>query len=123
MVFSNRILGFVNAPALMQHIVASLQGVTVDVTQYQAKRDFLYNALSDIGYDVVKPDGAFYMFPKSPINDDVAFVDKLKEFKVLAVPGMGFGLAGHFRLSYCLEDWAIEGALSGLRLAFAFYSE
>ena len=121
MVFCNRILGFVNAPALMQHIVAPIQGVTVDVAQYQIKRDFLYSALKDIGYDVVRPDGAFYMFPKSPIPDDVAFVEKLKEFRVLAVPGRGFGVAGHFRLSYCLEDWAIEGSLSGLRSAFDHY--
>jgi len=121
MVFCNRILGFVNAPALMQHIVASIQGVTVDVAQYQIKRDFLYSALKDMGYDVVRPDGAFYMFPKSPIPDDVEFVEKLKEFRVLAVPGRGFGVAGHFRLSYCLEDWAIEGSLSGLRSAFDHY--
>ena len=121
MVFCNRILGFVNAPALMQHIVAPIQGVTVDVAQYQIKRDFLYSALKDIGYDVVRPDGAFYMFPKSPILDDVEFVEKLKEFRVLAVPGRGFGVAGHFRLSYCLEDWAIEGSLSGLRSAFDHY--
>ena len=121
MVFCNRILGFVNAPALMQHIVAPIQGVTVDVAQYQIKRDFLYSALKDIGYDVVRPDGAFYMFPKSPICDDVEFVEKLKEFRVLAVPGRGFGVEGHFRLSYCLEDWAIEGSLSGLRSAFDHY--
>ena len=73
LIFCNRTLGFVNAPALMQHIVAKLQSVTVDIAQYQAKRDFMYDALTGLGYDLVlKPQGAFYMFPKAPIDDDVA---------------------------------------------------
>ena len=119
LVFSNRILGFVNAPALIQHIVSSLQDVTVDVNIYKEKRDFLYKELVEMGYEVVKPDGAFYMFPKSPIEDDVAFVDLLKQQLVLAVPGAGFGYPGHFRISYCLEDETIAGALPGLRAAIA----
>ena len=119
LVFSNRILGFVNAPALIQHIVSSLQDVTVDVNIYREKRDFLYKELVEMGYEVVKPDGAFYMFPKSPIEDDVAFVDLLKQQLVLAVPGAGFGYPGHFRISYCLEDETIAGALPGLRAAIA----
>jgi aspartate aminotransferase len=119
LVFSNRILGFVNAPALMQHIVSSLQSVTVDVNIYQKKRDFLYRELVEMGYEVIKPDGAFYMFPKSPIDDDVGFVDILKRQLVLAVPGAGFGFPGHFRISYCLEDETIRGALPGLREAIS----
>ena len=114
MVFCNRTLGFVNAPALAQHLVASLQSVTVDVSLYERKRDFLYSELIEMGYSVVRPQGAFYMFPKAPIEDDVEFVDKLKEERVLAVPGTGFGLPGYFRLSYCLNDETIEGALPGL---------
>ncbi|SVB97449.1 uncharacterized protein METZ01_LOCUS250303, partial [marine metagenome] len=108
MVFCNRTLGFVNAPALAQHLVSSLQSVTVDVGLYERKRNFLYSKLTDMGYSVVRPQGAFYMFPKSPIDDDVEFVDKLKEERVLAVPGTGFGLPGYFRLSYCLKDETIE---------------
>ena len=77
--FCNRTLGFVNAPALMQLIVKSLQSVVIDVGQYQAKRDFLYGHLTGMGYQVVKPQGAFYMFPRSPIEDDVAFVEELPE--------------------------------------------
>ncbi len=116
-IFCNRTLGFVNAPALMQQLVQSLQGVTVDVQEYQRKRDYIFGQLVEMGYSVVKPQGAFYMFPKSPIPDDVAFVEALLEWNVLVVPGRGFGTPGYFRISYCLEDWAIEGALEGLRKA------
>lgn len=122
MVFCNRTLGFVNAPALAQHLVTSLQSVTVDVGLYERKRNFLYSKLTDMGYSVVRPQGAFYMFPKAPIDDDVEFVDKLKEERVLAVPGTGFGLPGYFRLSYCLKDETIEGALPGLSKAISQYS-
>ncbi len=111
--FCNRILGFVNAPALMQHVVRALQGVSVDVGDYQRKRDYLYARLTEMGYSVFKPQGAFYMFPKSPIEDDVAFVEKLQEWNVLAVPGRGFGSPGYFRISYCVEDSVLEGAMEG----------
>lgn len=119
LVFCNRTLGFVNAPALIQYIVASLQSITVDVGIYEKKRDYLHEALVRMGYSVVRPQGAFYMFPRSPIEDDVRFVEELKKHKVLAVPGRGFGLPGYFRLSYCLEDSTIEGALPGLQLALS----
>ena len=115
--FSLRTLGFVNAPALMQHIVARLQSVTVDVGEYQAKRDFLYGRLSEMGYSMVKPQGAFYMFPQSPIEDDVAFTAELQRHNVLVVPGRGFGSPGHFRISYCVEDRTLEGSLEGFRAA------
>lgn len=118
LIFSNRVLGFVNAPALIQRVVKNVQGVTVDVEQYRKKRDFLYGELSRIGYDVVKPQGAFYFFPKAPIEDEVEFVKKLAEHKVLVVPGRGFGSPGYFRISYCLPDSVIEGAIPGLEAAF-----
>ena len=120
--FCNRTLGFVNAPALMQHIVSRLQSVTVDVADYQAKRDFLYDRLVEIGYRVVKPRGAFYMFPSSPTRDDVAFVDELRTHKVLVVPGRGFGVPGHFRIAYCVSDSAMEGSMDGFRVAFERFS-
>ena len=116
--FCNRTLGFVNAPAMMQHIVARLQSVTIDVGHYQSQRDFLYSSLCDIGYSVVKPQGAFYMFPKSPIDDDVAFVDELSKHRVLVVPGRGFGAPGHFRIAYSVDDRTLEGSLEGFRAAF-----
>ena len=109
----NRILGYVNAPALMQHVVSHLQSVTVPVSEYQRKRDFLYSSLVETGYSVTKPQGAFYMFPKSPLEDDVAFVRELQEWKVLVVPGRGFGSPGYFRVSYCVDDKTLEGSLSG----------
>ena len=115
--FCNRTLGFVNAPALMQHIVRRLQSVTVDAGVYQAKRDLLYERLTGMGYQVVKPQGAFYMFPRSPIEDEVAFVEELQRHNVLVVPGRGFGLPGHFRLSYCVDDATLEGSMAGFRAA------
>ncbi len=118
LIFSNRVLGFVNAPALIQRVVKNVQGVTVDVEQYKKKRDFLYGELTRIGYDVVKPQGAFYFFPKSPIDDEVEFVKKLAEKKVLVVPGRGFGSPGYFRISYCLPDSVIEGSIAGFESTF-----
>ena len=118
LVFCNRTLGFVNAPALMQRIVSKMQAVTVDIRQYQAKRDFMYESLTDIGYDVVKPQGAFYMFPKSPISDDVEFAARLQERNVLVVPGMGFGMPGHFRISFCVTDETLAGSIPGFKAAF-----
>ena len=118
LIFSNRVLGFVNAPALIQRVVKNVQGVTVDVEQYKKKRDFLYGELTRIGYDVVKPQGAFYFFPMSPIDDEVEFVKKLAEKKVLVVPGRGFGCPGYFRISYCLPDSVIESSIAGFESTF-----
>jgi aspartate aminotransferase len=115
--FCNRTLGFVNAPALMQHVIRSLQGVSVDVAGYQRKRDYLCAQLTELGYSLVKPQGAFYLFPKSPLEDDVAFVNALLEWNVLAVPGRGFGTPGYFRISYCMEDRVLEGAMDGFARA------
>ena len=118
LIFCNRVLGFVNAPALIQRVVKQVQGVTVDVEQYRRKRDYLYNDLTRIGYQVVKPQGAFYFFPKSPLEDEVKFVKKLADKKVLVVPGRGFGLPGYFRISYCLPDSVIEGSIAGFEEAY-----
>ena len=113
--FANRTLGFVNAPALMQHIVTDLQGVTIDMSQYERKRNFLCDNLAAMGYSFVKPQGAFYLFPRSPIPDDVAFVRTLLDQRILAVPGSGFGTPGYFRIAYCVEDRTIENALAGFQ--------
>jgi aspartate aminotransferase len=116
--FSLRTLGFVNAPALMQRVVAGIQRATVDIKIYRDKRDLLYNALTKIGYECVQPDGAFYVFPKSPVVDDTEFVAQLQKELVLVVPGVGFGTPGFFRASYCVDDWVIEGAIAGFEQAF-----
>lgn len=116
-IFCNRILGYVNAPALMQHIVRHLQGVAVSAAEYQKKRDFLYENLTEMGYSLMKPQGTFYMLPKSPVEDDIAFVRELQKWLVLTVPGCGFGSPGYFRISYCVDDKVIEGSLQGFRKA------
>ncbi len=113
LIYCNRTLGYVNAPALAQHVVRDLQSVTVPVVEYQKKRDLLYKHLNGFGYSVVKPQGAFYMFPRSPIEDDVAFVRALQRHLVLTVPGRGFGSPGYFRVSYCVSDRTLEGSLDG----------
>jgi len=113
LIHCNRTLGYVNAPALMQHVVSRLQSVTIPVVEYQQKRDFLYAHLNEMGFSVMKPQGAFYMFPKSPLEDDVAFVRELQSWRVLTVPGRGFGTPGYFRISYCVDDRTLEGSLAG----------
>ena len=117
LIFWNRSLGFVNAPAIMQHAVRALQGTSVDVGGYQGRRDYLYGQLTEMGYQIVKPQGAFYMFPKSPLEDDAAFVAALQQWNVLTVPGRGFGTPGYFRISYCVEDRVLEGAMEGFARA------
>ncbi|MGD8946903.1 MAG: pyridoxal phosphate-dependent aminotransferase, partial [Desulfobacterales bacterium] len=111
MTVANRILGFVNAPALMQRVVACMQGMSVDISEYTRKRDMLCDNLSSYGYDFVKPSGTFYLFPRSPIPDDVEFVDVLKEERILVVPGSGFDGPGHFRIAFCVEDETIKNSL------------
>ena len=113
MALANRILGYVNAPALMQRAIQSLQGVSVDATIYKKKRDLLCDGLSECGYEIVKPNGAFYLFPKTPIRDDVAFVKALQEELILTVPGSGFGAPGYFRIAFCVDDDTIRQALPG----------
>jgi aspartate aminotransferase len=115
MALANRILGFVNAPALAQRVVACIQGSCVDISDYQRKRDLLCDGLSDAGYEFTKPSGAFYLFPRTPVPDDVAFVRALQEELILTVPGSGFGGPGHFRIAYCVDDRTIMNALPGFR--------
>ncbi len=114
-VFANRTLGFVNAPALMQRLVAPLQRNSVNVREYEEKRDLFYHALTSFGYEVVKPQGAFYLFPKAPIEDDVALVKELQSKRILTVPGRGFGKPGHFRIAYAVDKKVIEGSLPGFK--------
>lgn len=122
MALANRILGFVNAPALMQRVVAEIQGVQVDVSEYDRKRRLLCDGLSESGYSFTRPAGAFYLFPEAPGGDDVEFVRSLQEEKILAVPGSGFGAPGYFRLSYCVADRTIKDAMPGFKRAISKYS-
>ncbi len=117
LVMSNRILGFVNAPSLMQRAVKDGLREIVDVSVYKRRRDRLYGALTSFGYQCVKPEGAFYLFPKCPIADDVQFVAILQKKLILTVPGTGFGGPGYFRIAYCVSDETIEGSLKGFQEA------
>ncbi len=109
----NRILGFVNAPAMMQRVLPLIQGASVDINTYRRKRDIFCNGLTAAGYTFTTPPGAFYIFPQTPIADDVKFVQALQEELILAVPGSGFGGPGHFRLAFCVEDQTIEKSIPG----------
>jgi len=117
MTLANRILGFVNAPALMQQIIASIQGASVAISEYKRKRDILCNNLAECGYEFVRPSGAFYLFPKSPVPDDVKFVKALLDELILVVPGSGFGGPGHFRIAFCVDDATIINSIPGFKRA------
>jgi aspartate aminotransferase len=116
--FTSRVLGFVNAPALWQWVVAEVGDQVIDVAPYREKRDLMYEGLRRIGYECVKPQGAFYVFPRTPIDDDVAFVRLLADEGVLTVPGSGFGAPGHIRISLTVDRETIVRALPGFERAF-----
>ncbi|MDP2854925.1 MAG: pyridoxal phosphate-dependent aminotransferase [Smithellaceae bacterium] len=121
LILCTRISGFVNAPALMQRIVARLQHVTVDVKVYQKKRDLLCKGLAKAGYKFTKPQGAFYLFVKSPIRDDVEFVQLLLKKNILVVPGSGFGCPGYFRIAFCVDDPTILNSMDGFAAVIKEY--
>ena len=113
----NRILGYVNAPALMQRVIPYVLREPAPVKEYKKRRDLLCSALSSFGYELIWPDGAFYIFPKSPIEDDKMFVQILQEERILTVPGSGFGRPGHFRIAYCISESLIKRSLDGFKKA------
>lgn len=115
---ANRILGFVNAPALMQRVVAELQGVSVDSSIYEKRRELFCRVLESAGFDFIKPKGAFYLFPKTPI-DDVEFCAILQKEKILAIPGCGFGANNHIRLAFCVDEDTIARSEKGFKRAMA----
>lgn len=108
---ANRILGFVNAPSLFQRVIKESLNLEVDSNIYKKNRDLLYNHLIQIGFECMKPEGTFYLFPKSPIDNDVKFCEDAKKFNILAVPGSTFGCPGYFRLSYCISYEKTEKSL------------
>ena len=118
---SNRILGFVNAPALMQRIVARLNEAKVNVNIYKKRRDIFMAGLKDAGYDFFTPEGAFYLFCKAPGGDDVSFVKHLQKYNILTVPGVGFGGPGYFRIAYCISENVIEKSIPKFKEALASY--
>jgi aspartate aminotransferase len=108
---------YVNAPALFQQLVAKVQGVTVDVSIYKRRRDILCQGLKEAGYTLEVPEGAFYLFPQSPMADDKLFVKLLMEEQILVVPGSGFGSPGYFRISYAVPEATITGSFPGFKRA------
>ncbi|MCP3898674.1 MAG: pyridoxal phosphate-dependent aminotransferase [Desulfobacteraceae bacterium] len=108
---------YVNAPALFQQVVGQLQGVTVDINIYKNRRDMFCEGLKAAGYEFDVPEGAFYLFPKSPIENDLEFLNVLKEQNILVAPGTAFGGPGHFRISYAVPEKTITGSFEGFRKA------
>ena len=115
---ANRILGYVNAPALMQRVIGEVVGSSVDIEVYERRRNYLAEILSEAGYTFTMPQGTFYFFPRSPIPDDIKFVHLLQEEHILTVPGTGFGAPGHFRIAFCADKEVIKRSKEGFIKAF-----
>jgi len=112
---ANRILGYVNAPSLFQRVVAKCLYAKVDIETYNKNRELLYNGISSYGYQCIKPQGAFYLFVKTPIENDVEFCNLAKMKNILIVPGSAFGCPGYVRIAYCVAYKTIEKALPGFK--------
>ncbi|MDR2851047.1 MAG: pyridoxal phosphate-dependent aminotransferase [Desulfovibrio sp.] len=117
---TNRILGFVNPPVVGQHLMAAALESHVDISVYAARRQAMAETLA--GYDFQMPMGAFYFFPKAPGGNDIAFVNRLLEEKILGVPGTGFGCPGYFRLAFCVDESVIRKAGEGFARARAAFA-
>lgn len=120
---ANRIMGFVNAPSLMQRVIGRVIGQTSDVSVYEENKNILYNALTEYGYSCVEPEGTFYMFPKALIPDDKEFCAKAKDFHLIIVPGSTFGCPGHFRIAYCVDKQTVLNSLDAFKKLAEFYGK
>ena len=116
-IMTNRILGFVNAPALAQQILIRSVEATIDLDIYRRRRNLMAQVLTDAGIEYLMPKGAFYFFPKSPVADERIFVEKLLAERILAVPGRGFGLPGYFRLTFCVDESIIANSAESFKNA------
>ena len=112
---ANRVLGYVNAPTLIQRTVARCIDCTTDIDVYDKNRKTLYDGLTDAGYDCVYPAGAFYMWVKAPGGDDKAFCAKAKQHNILVVPGSSFACPGYVRIAYCVSYDTIVNSLPGFK--------
>ena len=118
---AGRSQGYVNAPSLFQRVAAECCDLTADIGVYERNCALLTDALREMGYHVVQPGGAFYLFPRSLEPDDMAFSERAKQFDLLLVPGSGFGAPGHFRIAYCVQTEMIERALPRFKALADFY--
>lgn len=117
LILATRILGFVNAPALMQKVLAACLNERVDVSIYKRRRDAMRSIFDQAGLGYALPEGAFYLFVESPVEDDLAFCNALVSERVLAVPGRGFGKQGYVRFAYCVDESIITAAAPGIKKA------
>ena len=118
---AGRALGYVCAPSMMQQVVAKATGQVADLNIYRENRDLIYNALTQYGFTCIHPDGAFYLFVKSPVEDAVAFYEKAKEFDLMLVPADSFGTPGFVRIAYCVSTEMIRRSLPAFqKLAQAY---
>lgn len=121
LIFSTRTLGFVNAPALFQRILPESLDATVDTSAYKKRRDMLYDVITKAGFNCLKPQGAFYLLPQSPIEDDVEFCRNAIKYNLVIVPGTGFGYKGYFRLAYCVDEKTIINSQKAFEALAAEY--
>lgn len=112
---ATRILGYVNAPSLMQKAVARCLDARADVPYYNRNRETLYNGLRELGFSCIKPQGAFYLFVKSPVEDEKIFCEAAKKYHILLVPGSSFACPGYVRIAYCVSHETIVNAMPGFR--------
>lgn len=108
---AGRVLGYVCAPSLFQHVITRCAADIADISIYEKNRNILFEALTSMGYNCVKPEGAFYLFPKTLEENDYAFCERAKKYDLLLVPGTGFGAPGHMRISYCVQTETVQRAL------------
>ncbi|HPJ21945.1 MAG TPA: pyridoxal phosphate-dependent aminotransferase [Clostridia bacterium] len=121
-IFNNRTLGFVNAPAISQRLVAKAVNASVDPEIYRERMDLLYNKLTELGFECKKPAGAFYLFVKSPVEDEMEFARIAQKYNILVVPGRGFGRAGYFRMAFCVSLETIKRSMPAFeKLAAEFF--
>lgn len=119
---STRYLGYVNAPSLQQKMLLRCVGESVDTSMYEKNRDLLYNSLTEIGYQCIRPDGAFYLFIKALEEDDKAFCDRAKEELILMAPGKAFSGPGFVRISYCVDHEMVKKSIPAFKRLFEKYS-
>ena len=112
---ANRILGFVNAPSLIQRAVAKVIDEQTDIAYYNRNRELLYGSLKEYGFECIKPEGAFYLFVKSPVADEKEFCNKAKAYNILMVPGSSFACPGYVRIAYCVAYETIERSLPSFK--------
>ena len=122
MTFANRILGFINAPALMQQVITNLQDVHVDISEYQERRDFFCDALDELGYSFIRPKGTYYIFPECPV-DDLVFARELSREGIFVFPGTLFGRSGYFRIAFCVKKETIKKSLPGFKKVLLKYKK